>query len=201
MKGASGRFSHSNKENKNTHRVPTSRITIRVDELIKDSYSRLVNGSLRNILASNVPTSNQLLIDYIHQIYDSYNISLPEEKDTQHSKQPSKPIVSHSISLDTHREQPESKVAQIYVSRRYNRHAEDQDSTVREVAGVTSVPQVKILGRSKERILRLKERSTNEYIQRSTLRNSTASHTHRQTTSSVRQTSASIKQKITCTSP
>lgn len=56
------------------------KITIRVDELIRDTFHGLANDRLRYVTDSEDVVNNKILIDYIMAIYETYDIEDPLRK-------------------------------------------------------------------------------------------------------------------------
>lgn len=56
------------------------KITIRVDELIRDTFHGLANDRLRYVTDSEDVLNNKILIDYIMAIYETYDIEDPLKK-------------------------------------------------------------------------------------------------------------------------
>jgi len=53
------------------------KITIQVDELIRETFSNLVSGKLRRVTDSSAVLNNEALLEYIRAIYETYDIEDP----------------------------------------------------------------------------------------------------------------------------
>lgn len=62
MKGVQARNPYQSKQTAKTGHVPNARITIKVDELIKNTYSGIITSRVRSFIEDDVTSSNQLLV-------------------------------------------------------------------------------------------------------------------------------------------
>ena len=65
---------HLSSRSKGKDKIVNSKITIRVDQLIKKTYTGIINGRIKSLVEEDVAPSNQLLVEYIHEIYKGYDI-------------------------------------------------------------------------------------------------------------------------------